>query len=213
MSARRTHVRTRIKICGITSVDLAKAAAVAGADLIGVMFAPRSPRLVDLDTAQAISDSLPPDVTPVAVYQDPKPGDDTLRHWFGNWAQFHGDEDESFLARVPFRVIKGFRFDPEAVRRWDACPAVEVLLIDGAGGGEGESFDHAPLADMMNEISKPVVLAGGLTAENVVEAIHTVQPYGVDVSSGVETSRGVKDPALMRAFCHAVRVADHATEH
>ncbi|MHC5024219.1 MAG: phosphoribosylanthranilate isomerase [Planctomycetota bacterium] len=206
------HERTRIKICGITSVELAVGAAQAGADLVGVMFASGSPRRVDLDTARAIEHALPADVAPVAVYQDPTPDDPTLRHWFGPWAQFHGDEDEAFLASVSFRVIRGFRFDPDQVRRWNACPAVDVLLIDGPAGGSGDSFDHQLLAGMRDEISKPVLLAGGLTAENVAEAIRIVRPYGVDVSSGVESTRGVKDPELIRAFCHAVQLADHATE-
>src|SRR5262249_34025896 len=108
-------------------------------------------------------------------------------------------------------IIKGMRFDPVQIRRWDQIPHVNALLIDGPAGGGGEGFDHKPLADLMRTISKPVILAGGLTAATVGEAIRTVQPYGVDVSSGVESSRGVKDATMIREFCAAVREADNAS--
>lgn len=127
--------------------------------------------------------------------------------------QLHGNEAEPQIARIANNrhIIKGMRFDPAQVRRWDQVQHVNALLIDGPSGGGGEGFDHRALADMMRSISKPVILAGGLTTATVGEAIRTVGPYGVDVSSGVETSRGVKDSTMIREFCAAVREADNAS--
>ena len=148
-------------------------------------------------------------VTPVGLFQNPAPAD--VSGGLGRpspWIQLHGDEDEAFIASLDGRhVIRGFRYDEEQVRRWDACPDVDVLLIDGSAGGHGESFEHGRLVAMMSDIETPVVLAGGLTPDNVAEAIRVVQPFGVDVSSGVESSRGVKDHGLIRAFCEAAREA------
>jgi len=194
-----------IKICGVMSVDLARAAAEAGADAIGLMFAPSSPRCIGRDLALEIAASLPSHVTPVAVFQDAHV--DEINAWPHEWVQLHGGEDETLIAsiRAGHSVIRGFRFDEAQARRWDACPGVDALIIDGSVGGKGKAFDHARLAAMMPEISTPVILAGGLTAGNVRDAIAAVQPFGVDVSSGVERERGVKDQAMIRVFCEAVR--------
>jgi phosphoribosylanthranilate isomerase len=209
MSARPQ--RTRIKICGITSPDAAEAAVEAGADAIGFVFAPNSPRCVDVRQASEIAQAVGPFVTTVAVYQDPSPDDPALQNWLGDWLQMHGDEDETDLSQLRRCIIKGFRFDPEQVRRWNRCTYVDALLIDGPRGGSGEAFDHHALGAMMTEISRPVILAGGLTPENVGEAIRTVRPYAVDVSSGVETEPGVKSAKLIAEFCAAVREADGRT--
>ena len=117
---------------------------------------------------------------------------------------------QELLARVAEQrhVVRGFEFTPEAVREWDRCDAVRALLVDGSAGGAGESFDHGALAAMQAEISKPVIVAGGLTPDNVAAAVRNVRPFGVDVSSGVESAPGEKDPSLMEAFCAAVREAD-----
>lgn len=202
--------RTRIKICGITSVDMALAAANAGADAIGLMFAPHSPRYVLPGPAQQIARALPPLVSVVGVFVNP--ADPDLQNWRGTWVQLHGNEAEPQLARVAHtrRIIKGFRFDVEQVLRWDRCPFVSALLIDGSAGDMGETFEHEQLAELMPQLKTPVILAGGLTPENVGRAIRTVRPFGVDVSSGVESSRGVKSATLMREFCAAVREADQS---
>ena len=204
--------RTRIKICGITSTDMALAAAEAGADAIGLVFVSASPRYVLPGMAQRIARSLPPLISPVGVFQNPS--DPDLQNWRGMWVQLHGHEEEPQIARIAMNrhVIKGFRFDAAQVRRWDQCVHVNALLIDGPAGGSGEGFDHAVLARMTRSISKPVILAGGLTIANVGEAIRAVRPFGVDVSGGVESARGVKDAGMIREFCAAVREADASTE-
>jgi phosphoribosylanthranilate isomerase len=202
--------RTRIKICGVRDVATAQVCVEAGADAIGLMFAPRSPRAIDLHTASEIAAALPPFVTPVAVFQNASIEDDELAQWQGDWVQLHGDEDEAYIAQVRRGVIRGFRFDPDALRRWDACPGVDALLVDGSAGGEGTSFAHEELVPSMKNLSKPVILAGGLTPDNVADAVRDVRPYAVDVSSGVERAPGEKDHDRIRAFCAAVRDADAA---
>lgn len=211
----QTH-RTRIKICGIQTVEHALVATDAGADAIGLMFVRNSPRYVrEFAQAAEILAALPPTVTPVGVFQLSGSDNADFENWCqcAQWCQFHGEEDEALIAqaaRPPQRAIRGFRFDPSGgqVKRWDACDVIEALLIDGPAGGSGEGFDHAQLADMMPQISKPVILAGGLTPENVGDAIRAVRPFAVDVSSGVESSPGVKEMSLVREFCAAVREAD-----
>lgn len=202
--------QTWIKICGITSVQLAETAVQAGADAIGVVFAEKSPRLIDMDLAQQIVNALPETVTPVGLFQNPSlEGISGSRGWNLPWIQLHGDEDEAFIKRIEdHHIIKGFQFEPDKVSRWNVFPGVDVLLIDGTSGGGGESFPHEQLAEMMSEIETPVVLAGGLTPDNVAEAIRIIKPFGVDVSSGVESSRGVKDAGMIREFCAAVRQED-----
>lgn len=199
--------QTWIKICGITSVQLAEAAVQAGADAIGVVFAEKSPRLIDRNLAQQIVNALPETVTPVGLFQNPPLEDISGRRgWNLPWIQLHGFEDEAFINRIEgHHILKGFRFEADEVRRWDGFPGVDVLLIDGTSGGGGEPFPHEQLAEMMPGIESPVVLAGGLTPDNVAEAIRIVKPFGVDVSSGVESSRGVKDAGMIREFCAAVR--------
>lgn len=206
--AQATFRRTRIKICGITSPDMALVAAEAGADAIGLMFAPGSPRSVLPGVAQQIAKAIPPLVSAVGVFKNPS--DPDLQNWRGQWVQLHGDEEESQIARVSAnrRIIKAIRFDRAQVHRWDRNPNVAAVLIDGSAGGEGKAFDHARLAEMMAELKAPVILAGGLTPDNVGAAIRAVRPYAVDVSSGVESSKGVKDAARIRAFCAAVRDTD-----
>lgn len=203
----RGEDRTRIKICGIRSSRMALVAAEAGADAIGLVLAPGSPRQLAREEVEAILADLPGDLVAVGLFQDASPG--AGQELFeGGWLQLHGEEDESTCAVAGSRVIRGFRFEPGAMRRWDACDAVDLLLVDGSTGGHGTPFEHGPLAEMMPSLQTPVLLAGGLTPGTVGEAIRTVRPFGVDVSSGVERASGVKDPGLIRAFCDAVRAAD-----
>ena len=204
--------RTRIKICGITDVESARAAVECGADAIGLVFVNESPRAVTTEQAVEIFRVVPPLVSVVGVFQLDSRPNRWLEDWksIGRWVQLHGDEDETIAKRTSrvFRVIKGLRFDPKQIRRWDRCEPVEMLVIDGARPGSGRGFRHDALAEQMPTIHRPVALAGGLSPENVGEAIRAVRPFAVDVSSGVESSPGIKDPALIEAFCAAVREAD-----
>lgn len=200
---------TRIKICGITSVEMADVAIDAGADVIGLVVGiPKSPRCLTSNQAQEIARALPTQAMIVVVLQDASP--EIAEDLPGTWVQLHGNEDEQLTAQFAQskHVIKGFRFDPQQVLRWNADPSVDVLLIDGSAGGEGQAFDHQQLVGMMPQIDKPIILAGGLSSGNVGKAIVTVHPFCVDVSSAVESAPGVKDPRLIREFCSAVAQAD-----
>jgi phosphoribosylanthranilate isomerase len=197
--------RTRIKICGVTARHIAEAAAQARADAIGLVFAAGSPRHVSTAQARAICRALPPALTPVAVFRDQSRA--AIEEWPGEWVQLHGHEDEQ-EAHLPRRVIKAIAFDEAEVLRWDACPHLAALLIEGSAAGSGRAFDHATLGPMMRRLRTPVILAGGLTAANVGAAIAAIRPVAVDVSSGVESARGVKEPTLIAEFCQAVREAD-----
>ena len=196
-----------IKICGVRTPDDARAAAEAGATMVGLVFAEGSPRRIDRAQADAILAALPAGVEPVALLADAT-ADHAVLGWWRGRVQLHGNEDEAACTAIAargHRVMRGFAFSPEAVRRWDACAAVDVLVVDGPRGGGGIGFDHGALAAMVPALRARVLLAGGLTPRNVADAIRTVRPWGVDVSSGVERERGFKDAALIRAFCRAAR--------
>jgi len=200
---------TLIKICGIRSAEIARIAIDAGADAIGLVIdVPDSPRSLTIDEAHAIAATLPGRIMQIAVVCNPDPA--LAEQWKGTWFQLHGDEDEHTVARFARakHIIRGFRFDPDQVRRWNDCRDVNILLVDGSAGGHGEAFHHEQLTALMPRITKPVMLAGGLTPQNVADAIKTVRPFAVDVSSGVERAPGVKDEELIRRFCAAVRGGD-----
>lgn len=205
--------RTRIKICGIRDIDSAFAAVEAGADAIGFIFVRSSPRYIEPDAAAEIMASLPPFISTVGVFMN-MPVDafsDIEEACPTTCTQLHGDEtDELIAACAP--IIKGIRFSPgtiaEQLGRFEADENVESILIDGPTPGEGVPFQWSDLHPHMASVSKPVFLAGGLNPENVGEAIAELRPYAVDVSSGVERERGVKDLELIRKFCEAVRRAD-----
>ena len=201
--------RTRIKICGVRTAEALIAAVDAGADLIGFVLTAGSPRTIACAEASALAADLPPGVTPVAVFRNDNR--DLIDAWPFPWVQLHGDEThaEADLGRP---VIKAMPFDREAIAAWDADPNVHALMVDSPEPGAGHTFDHAPLADARDVIRSPLFLAGGLTAQNVGAAVNEVRPYAVDVSSGVESSRGVKDPQRIHAFCRAVRIADQRHE-
>lgn len=209
--------RTRIKVCGIRDIESALAAADAGADAIGFMFHPRSVRFIEPDAAADIAVMLPPLVSTVAVFVNP-----TLDRFMDieeacptTHTQLHGEESEE-LVRECAPVIKAVRFDPATIaaelKRWSVMPEVDAILVDGSAGGRGETFDWSALAAASGRerIDTPIIIAGGLTPANVGEAIRAVRPWAVDVSSGVESSPGRKDPALIEAFCDAVQRADAA---
>jgi phosphoribosylanthranilate isomerase len=198
-----------IKICGITSIDDAQAAVEAGAAAIGFVFWPASPRFVDPYRARAIARSLPPFVVPVGVFVN-----QPAEYVKGVAAlvrlgavQLHGDEDVSYAAGIGFPAIKavsiGDGFDPTSIDRW---PPRVTLLLDvhdpEKRGGTGRTIDWTVAAAI--SARRRTLLAGGLTPENVAEAVAVVQPFGIDVSSGVERSPGVKDHARIRALFEAV---------
>lgn len=206
--------RTRIKVCGITSLEAAWAAVEAGADVLGLVFVPGTPRYIEPEEAFEILSALPPMVGTVGVFRET-----TLDRFIEieqtcptDWSQLHGNEPEGLVRDCGPRVIRGIRFSPETVAaelaRWDALEEVEAILVDGSAGGEGEAFAWEALVEPMAAIDTPVIIAGGLHAGNVGEAIRACRPYAVDVSSGVESSPGVKDAAKIREFCRSVREAD-----
>jgi len=206
--------RTRIKICGLRDAASLDAAVAAGADAVGFVLVEASPRFIEPEHAGELMCALPPMVTAVGVVQDLTVDAfcDLEQRFPAPVMQLHGSENAKTVAACGPGVIKGIRFSAETIRadieRWNAVDEVDAILIDGSAGGEGTAFDWAALAPFVEMIEKPVFLAGGLTPENVAEAIRTLNPYAVDVSSGVERSPGVKDPAKIEAFCQAVRRVD-----
>lgn len=209
-------MRTRIKICGITDVETAYVAAECGADAIGLVFASDSPRTITPDAAREITGVLPPFVTSVGVVVDMKPERfaEVADVAGFDWGQLHGKEAEPTVRACGPCLIKAIRYSKETIvdqlRKWSRLDELDAVLIDGGSGGKGELVDWEHLASVQDECDHPIILAGGLTPENVGEAIRIVAPYGVDVSSGVERSPGVKDTGLIAAFCDAVRAADDA---
>lgn len=207
--------RTRIKICGVRDLETALVAAESGADAIGFIFVRSSPRYIEPEAAAEIMASLPPFVSTVGVFMNmPIDGfSDVEEVCPTTHTQLHGEEDAELIeACAP--VIKGIRFAPGTIAadlaRYEEDPNVESILIDGPSPGSGIPFQWADLSAHLADVSKPVFLAGGLDPANVGDAIREVRPYAVDVSSGVERERGIKDPDLIRAFCEAVHRADLA---
>lgn len=205
--------RTRIKICGVRDSDTALAAADVGADAVGFVFIRSSPRCVTPDEAANILLDLPAFVTTVGVFMNHAPETfmDIEEECPTSHSQLHGNEDEH-VVRACGPVIKAVRYSAESIAgelaRWDACEDVEAILIDGPAPGEGVAFQWADLVPHTQRLSKPFILAGGLNPENVAEAIRTLRPWAVDVSSGVEKAKGIKDADLIEAFCDAVHRAD-----
>jgi len=204
---------TRAKICGITRVEDALAAARAGADAIGLVFHGRSPRHVEADQAAAIVAALPPFVASVALFVNPAVAEveSVLRRVRPDILQFHGEETPEFCRSFAVPYLKAARVRPGVDLLQFAALYADArgLLLDtwseGAHGGTGERFDWALIPP---GLPRPVILAGGLTPANVAQAIHAVRPWAVDVSSGVEAGKGIKDAAKIAAFIKEVRNAD-----
>ena len=201
-----------VKICGIRDMQIAQVCVDAGADAIGFVFADGSPRNISLESAIEIQSDLPRTMSSFAVVRNPSPEDLALEMWSGG-IQFHGDESIDFVQRArgsSRMIIKAINAGVEEILKWDSTSAIDALLVDGSAAGSGESHDSAwleQLAALRSTLKKPLILAGGLTPENVGAAIKLVKPAGVDVSSGVEIVRGVKDAGLIRAFIAAAREA------
>lgn len=209
-------MRTRIKICGVTTPEAAHGAVAAGADAVGFVFVDDSPRKIDPGVAAGIMGSLPPFVSTVGLFRNPTLDDflEVEQRCPTTYTQLHGTESEKLVRQCGPLLIKAVHYEIGTIAQqlalWDSVEEVDAILVDGSPGGEGEAFDWATLRDVAGEVRTPLIVAGGLTPENVGEAIRTLRPYGVDVSSGVERERGVKDVALIEAFCAAVREADAA---
>lgn len=207
-------MRTRIKICGITDEESLFAAADAGADAVGFVFHPKSRRYIDPADAFDLISFLPPFVSSVGLYVDAKVDvfSDIEEICPTDRVQLHGDESEDTVRRCGPSVIKAIRFDAATIERdltkWSKLEEVDAILVDGSSGGAGTTFDWSALAKVKSAATKPLIIAGGLTHENVAEAIRAVRPYAVDVSSGVESEPGVKSADLIQKFCSAVRQAD-----
>ena len=203
-------MQSRVKICGLTSVADALAAAEAGADMIGLMFYEASPRQVTLAQAAEISRALPPFVLRVGVFVNPEAALVTraMAECNLNLLQFHGDESPAFCTQFGLMNMKAFRIRDAASLAPLAEYQTDAFLLDAhakAGlGGTGETFNWE-LAVAARKFGKPIFLAGGLTPENVAAAVTQVRPFAVDVSSGVESAPGKKDAAKMRAFIQAVK--------
>lgn len=207
-------MRVRIKFCGITRPADAVDAARAGADAIGMVFAPESPRRVAPATAAAIAAALPPFVSRVGVFVNPAAEDVRAAMHAGrlDLLQFHGEETADFCTAfgIPYLRAVRVREAGDILRADREHPAACALLLDawvaGSHGGTGTTFawDVVP-----NALAHPLVLAGGLDAANVARAIGVVRPYAVDVSGGIEIQPGIKDAGRMRRFAAAVRSAEN----
>jgi len=201
--------RTRVKVCGITRVEDAKAAVDAGADAIGLVFYEPSPRYVRIQQAREIAASVPAFVSVVALFvnADAEYVQDVLNSVRIDLLQFHGDEENGFCSQFqrPFIKAQRVRETSDVVASCVRFPDALAILLDsykpGVPGGTGESFDWSLIPKSQ---TKPLILAGGLTPENVAPAIKQVQPFAVDVSGGVEQSKGIKDPAKIDAFLSEV---------
>ena len=202
----------RIKICGITRVEDALAAADAGADAIGLVFYAPSPRAVDAAQAAAIVAALPPFVSAVGLFVNAGESEigDTIARVPLDLLQFHGDEAPEFCGRFGHPFLKAVSVRPgvDLLEYARLFTAARGLLLDafvpGTRGGTGATFDWGLIP---SDLSLPVVLSGGLTPDNVGEAVRRVRPWAVDVSSGVEARPGIKDPAKIAAFIRGVRNA------
>ena len=200
----------KVKICGITSVADGLAAAEAGADMIGLMFAEKSPRHISLKVAAEIASAVPPFVMKVGVFVNPT--EELVMRAISECGlsllQFHGDETPEFCMQFGLMCMKAFRIrDAESLKGLPEF-STDAYLLDAyspeARGGTGEKFNWE-LAVEAQKFGKPIFLAGGLTPENVAEAVRKVKPFGVDVSSGVESAPGKKDVAKVKAFIQAAR--------
>jgi phosphoribosylanthranilate isomerase len=207
-----TALRTRVKICGITRAQDASAAADAGADAIGLVFYPPSPRYLSVERAREIRDALPPFVQTVALFVDPDAAQvaQVIGRVHPAMLQFHGDEQPDFCAQFGLPFVKACRVKPgvDALEYLRPFSRAAAWLFDSYVPeycGVGESFDWSLLPAVQD---RRFILSGGLSRANVAEAIRRVRPWGVDVSSGVESAKGIKDAAKIAAFIAEVRNAD-----
>ena len=208
-----THTMTRTKICGITRVEDAQAVARSGADALGLVFYAKSPRHVTVPQAVQLMQAIPPFVTVVGLFVNPSADEvrNVLSYVALDVLQFHGEEEPEFCAQFgrPYlkaiRVRDGVDLVQCAALYADAQGLLLDAYIEGTHGGTGESFDWRLIP---HDLPLPVILSGGLHPGNVAEAIRQVRPYAVDVSSGVEAAKGIKDAAKVAAFINEVKRID-----
>ena len=202
-------MRVRVKICGITRLEDALDAVAQGADAIGLVFYPGSPRNVTISQAAEIVNQIPAFVSTVGLFVNAESSfiREVISKVKLDLLQFHGDETAKECAAFSHPFIKAIRVksDTNLVQYAEDFSAAKALLLDtyaeGVAGGTGQVFDWNLIP---KELAKPVILAGGLTADNVARAISLVKPYAVDVSGGVEASKGIKDVAKIAAFMQQV---------
>ena len=200
---------TRIKICGLTRAEDMQVAIEAGADALGLVFYPPSPRFVDPGQAARLAGMAPPFVSVVGLFVNAEASQvsELLAAVPIHLLQFHGDEDEAYCRQFGRPYIKAARMRPglDLLQYAASFPSAQAILVDAfveGYGGSGKSFDWNLIP---NSMSKPLVLSGGLDADNVGEAIRRVRPAAVDVSSGVEAAKGIKDADKIRSFIAAAR--------
>jgi phosphoribosylanthranilate isomerase len=202
----------KVKICGNITLKDTMAAVEAGADAVGFVFYARSPRAATPKSVAAIVSHLPPFVSPVGVFVNEKP--DVVRRIMSDcglaYAQLHGDESPQYCADLKRPVVKAVRVrtreDLAGLSSYRVAAVLLDTFVEGVSGGTGVSFDWSLAIEA--KTWGPIILAGGLTPDNVAEAVSRVRPYGVDVSSGVESSPGVKDPAKIKAFIASAKSRD-----
>ena len=213
------HSRTRIKVCGITSAEDAKGAIRIGVDAIGFIFAENSPRYISPEKAKEIVTQLPPFIHFVGVFVDKDPVEiqEIIEYCGLSYVQLHGSEDAEYCqklaqAATPCKVIKAFRVCPRSMAADFTSyeDSVKGFLldtyVDGREGGTGKPFDWSIVESL--KLQLPVILAGGLTQDNVAEAIRAVRPFAIDVNSGVETEPGKKNLAKLRNLVDIVAGVD-----
>ncbi|MEN8213993.1 MAG: phosphoribosylanthranilate isomerase [Pseudomonadota bacterium] len=210
-------MRTRVKICGITRVEDGVSAAAAGADAIGLVFYPGSPRFVEVDRAAAVAAALPPFVTKVALFVDAahEEIEQIVARVPIDLIQFHGNESPDFCSRQGKPYIKAIRMQPgvdlhaQRERYHHACGLLVDSYKAGVPGGTGEIFNWSLIPD---DLAAEITLAGGLNPDNVAAAIDAVHPWGVDVSGGVEAAKGIKDAAAIERLIRGVELGDRNTD-
>lgn len=205
-------MRTRVKVCGITRTEDARAAAQAGADAIGLVFYPPSPRFLSVERARSIRDALPPFVQTVALFvnADAAQVAQVIGRVHPAMLQFHGEETPAFCGQFGLPYIKACRVGAgvdllEYLRPFSAAAGWLLDAHVEEYGGVGATFDWALVPE---RLERPLVLSGGLTPGNVGAAVRRIRPWAVDVSSGVESAKGIKDAARIASFIAEVRNAD-----
>jgi len=211
--------RFRVKFCGITSAEDAERAISVAPDALGFVFFKDSPRYVTPETAEAIIKNIPPFISAVGIFvnEDLMFVEECVYRCGLNAVQLHGDENPNYcldFEKVGFKgikLIKAIRVkDEESLRLIESCPADAILLDayrSNVYGGTGKGFDRT-LALLAKEYGRRIIVAGGLNSDNVCDIIQEINPYGVDVSSGIESSPGVKNLELMEQFMQEVRKAE-----